>query len=52
MAMRLGHLSAYLRGFTGTEPEAEELEAFAKFVGRFTRQRRQARRTDTATGAE
>lgn len=31
-AVRLSHLQAYLRGFTGVEPSAEEVEAFGKFA--------------------
>jgi AcrR family transcriptional regulator len=31
-AVRLSHLSAYLRGFTGIEPKTEEIEPFKKFA--------------------
>lgn len=31
-AVRMSHLRAYLRGFTGSEPKAEEIEAFEKFA--------------------
>jgi AcrR family transcriptional regulator len=39
LAMRLVHLRSYLRGFAGVEPEAEEIEAFEKFVARYSKGR-------------
>lgn len=37
-AIRLTHVRAYLRGFTGVEPEPEEIERFEKFVHRYGRE--------------
>ena len=34
-AIRLTHVRSYLRGFSGVEPEAEEIERLEKFVHRY-----------------
>jgi hypothetical protein len=34
-AIRLTHVRAYLRGFSGVEPEAEEIEKLTRFVDRY-----------------
>ena len=40
LAMRVAHIRAYLRGFSGVEPEAEEIEALEKFSMRSSRKPR------------